>query len=125
MVFYRVLIACIVITIWNILVGAINLDVPLAYWLALFVGALLGPTISIRFMFKSYQYWELSKTSLIVLSQPLFALPLAYFFLGNLPEKHELIGGIIIMIGAIWLGLMQLRLGQPGELPGNVSLDEK
>lgn len=103
MVFYRVLFGAIVIAIWTFSTGKADFHVELSYWLITLLGALLGPTLSWVFTFRSYQYWELSRSSIVLTIQPLFVFPMAYVFLGQLPEENEILGGIIILIGAMWL----------------------
>jgi drug/metabolite transporter (DMT)-like permease len=51
-------------------------------------------------------YWELSRASIVVVVQPLFVIPLAYLVFGKFPGGMELIGGMVILIGAFWLALV-------------------
>jgi drug/metabolite transporter (DMT)-like permease len=117
MVFYRVIIAALIIAIWNLLTGSTDFHVKLSYWLVLLLGAFLGPTLSFHFMYRAYRYWDLSKVSVVIIAQPLIVLPLAYLFLGKLPAQNELIGGFVIMGGAVWLGLLHFLAGKRAELP--------
>jgi drug/metabolite transporter (DMT)-like permease len=117
MVFYRVVIAALIIAIWNLLTGSTDFHVKLSYWLVLLLGAFLGPTLSFHFMYRAYRYWDLSKVSVVIIAQPLIVLPLAYLFLGKLPAQNELIGGFVIMGGAVWLGLLHFLAGKRAELP--------
>lgn len=109
LVFYRVAIATLVIAVWTILTGKVNFNVKLSYWLVTFLGALFGPTLSFLFMFHSYRYWEFYRSSAVLTIQPLLVLPLAYLFLRKLPGQLELIGGLIIMAGALWLMLIHFK----------------
>ncbi|UCD36732.1 MAG: DMT family transporter [Fidelibacterota bacterium] len=115
MVFYRVVIAFVIIGTWNLLAGRADFDVELSYWLVLLLGALLGPTLSFHLMYRAYRYWELSRASTVIIAQPLIVLPLAYVFLGTLPAEREMIGGFIIMAGAAWLGLIHFSAGRKAE----------
>jgi drug/metabolite transporter (DMT)-like permease len=101
MVFYRVIIAAMIIALWNLLT----------------LGAFLGPTLSFYLMYRAYRYWDLSKASVVIIAQPLFVLPMAYLFLGRLPAQKELWGGLVIMIGALWLGGIHFLAGKRAELP--------
>jgi len=109
LVFYRVGIAAIIIAFWTFLSGKADFDVKLSYWLVLFLGAFLGPCVSFLFTFRSYRYWELSRSSIVLTAQPLFVLPLAYIFLHKIPAGKELLGGLIILIGAFWLAWIHLK----------------
>lgn len=109
MVAYRVGIAFLFILAWATVSNSINFHVPLRYWLVTMLGAFLGPCASFLFTFRSYRYWELSKSSILLTLQPIFVLPMAYIFLHTLPEKREIIGGVIILSGAFYLALIQAR----------------
>ncbi|UCH62085.1 MAG: DMT family transporter [Fidelibacterota bacterium] len=117
MVFYRVVIAFLVIAIWNLISGQMDFSASLSHWLVLLLGAFLGPCASFHLMYRSYRHWDLSRSSLVVIAQPLLVLPLAYIFLGQLPVERELLGGVVIMAGAVWLGIIHLTAGKKAELP--------
>jgi len=103
LVFYRVGIAFVVIALWTFFTGKASFNVTPSYWLITFLGALLGPCVSFLFTFRSYRYWELSRSSIVLTAQPLFVLPLAYIFFHKIPAGKELLGGLIILGGAFWL----------------------
>ncbi len=103
-VFYRSIIAFFVILAWGLIRGGMDFNAPARFWMITALGALLGPCISHIFYYKSFSYWELSRSSLVSNVQPLFVLPLAYIFLREFPEKMQLIGGIIILAGILRLG---------------------
>lgn len=107
MVTYRVGIAALLLGIWAVLSGRMDFKVDLKYWLVTLLGAFLGPCVSFLFTFRAYYYWELSKSSILLTLQPLLVLPMAYIFLGTLPDIKELLGGLIILIGAAWLAFLQ------------------
>ncbi|MBD3288247.1 EamA family transporter [candidate division KSB1 bacterium] len=109
LVFYRVMIAMLVIAAWTIVTGKINFDVKLSYWLVTLLGALFGPTLSFIFFFHSYQHWDFYRSSMVITIQPVLVLPWAYLFLGEFPNALELIGGSIIMLGAFWLMWIHFR----------------
>ena len=109
MVAYRVGIAAVFVFVWDILSGKVELSVPFKYWFVTMLGAFLGPCASFLFTFRSYRYWELSKASILLTLQPVFVLPLSYCFLGILPDKKEIIGGAVILFGAVWLALIQAK----------------
>jgi drug/metabolite transporter (DMT)-like permease len=117
MVFYRVFIAALIIGTWNLLTGRADFDVPTSHWLVLALGALLGPTLSFHLMYRSYRYWDLSRSSMVLITQPLFVLPLAYVFLDLFPARRELLGGGLIFLGALWLAWIHFSAGKRAELP--------
>jgi drug/metabolite transporter (DMT)-like permease len=103
LVAYRVGIGAVLIAIWLFATGTANFTVEARYWYVTLLGAFLGPCASFLLTFRSYQYWALSQSTIILTAQPLLVLPLAYAFLGTLPTTRELTGGCIILAGAFWL----------------------
>lgn len=102
LVFYRVGIGAIVIMFWTFLSGKADFNVEPSYWYVTLLGAFLGPCVSFLLTFRSYRYWELSRSSIVRTIQPIFVVPLAYIVFGKLPVMRELIGGSIILIGAFY-----------------------
>jgi drug/metabolite transporter (DMT)-like permease len=109
-VFYRSLIAFFVIIGWGLIRGGLDFNAPPRYWIVTALGAFLGPCLSHIFYYKSFSYWELSKSSLISNIQPLFVIPMAYLFLREFPGEMQLLGGFIILTGIFWLGWIHRNL---------------
>jgi drug/metabolite transporter (DMT)-like permease len=103
LVFYRVGIAALFIVCWTFLTGKAQFNVRFPFWGATLLGAFLGPCASFLLTFRSYKYWELSRSSIVLTSQPLIVLPMAYLAFGKIPSGMQLIGGLVILIGAFWL----------------------
>lgn len=103
LVFYRVSIAAVCICVWNLTTGKAHFEVHTCFWAITLLGAFLGPSVSFLFTFRSYKYWGLSRSSIVLTAQPLLVLPMAYVALGSIPSGTQLIGGFIIMLGALWL----------------------
>ena len=101
LVFYRISIATGAIALWTIRSGGVNFNVESRYWAVTLLGALLGPCLSFLCTFNSYRYWELARSTIVLMLQPLFALVLAIVFLQQFPTLQELMGGIIILVGSI------------------------
>jgi drug/metabolite transporter (DMT)-like permease len=108
LVVYRVGIGAVVIMLWSLVTGKIDFHVEASYWYVTLLGALLGPCASFLLTFRSYRYWELSRSSMVKTAEPLFVLPLAYVVFGKLPIGKELLGGCVILIGAFWLAWIHL-----------------
>ena len=108
-VFHRLGSAAVFIILWTLIVGKMDLDVPLRFWGVTLLGALLGPCLAHVMTFRSYKHWELSRSGMVLAAQPLFVLPMAYGILGRFPAGRELIGGAVILLGAFWLAGMQWK----------------
>ncbi|MBN1348976.1 DMT family transporter [candidate division KSB1 bacterium] len=107
--FYRALTGIFIVSIWLLLTDSANFDVPASYWGVTILGAFLGPCLSLILIYRSYTYWELSRSSAILTIEPLMVIPQAYVLLGKFPATQELIGGSIILFGAVWLTLLHQR----------------
>lgn len=103
MVVYRTTVGAVLIGLWLWVSGTANFEVNLGYWIIVLLGAFLGPCAGYLMTFHSYRYWSLSQSSIVLTIQPLWVLPMAYCFLGSLPLKSEIIGGTIILSGALLL----------------------
>ena len=108
LVVYRVGIGAVVIMLWALLTGKIDFHVEASYWYVTLLGAFLGPCASFLLTFRSYRYWDLSRSSMVRTVQPIFVLPLAYVVFGKLPAGKELLGGCVILVGAFWLAWIHL-----------------
>ncbi|OPX17633.1 hypothetical protein BXT86_05435 [candidate division WOR-3 bacterium 4484_100] len=109
LVFYRVGIAALFIIIWTLIRRKFDINVGTSYWLITLLGAFLGPCASFLLTFRSYRYWDLSCSSIVLTAQPLIVLPMAALVFGNIPAGRELLGGLLILAGAFWLALSQHR----------------
>ncbi|MFW6158171.1 MAG: DMT family transporter [Planctomycetota bacterium] len=101
--FYRLALAAVVIAPWTLWTSASAADVAADSWVVLFVGAVCGPCIGMSLVFNSYRYWELSKTSMVVMLQPLIVLPIAAFMPQSTLTRVQLLGGMIILVGGLWV----------------------
>lgn len=102
LVFYRVGIGALIIALWTFVTGKVDFNVAASYWLVTFLGAFLGPCLSFLLTFRSYRHWDLSRSTIVRTAEPLFVLPLAYLFLKKFPTENELLGGCMILAGALW-----------------------
>ena len=111
LVFYRVGLAALVIAMWAGVTGKLSLGISTPHLLVTMLGAFLGPCASFLLTFRSYRYWELSRSSVVLTAQPLLVLPMAYLAFGRIPSGLELMGGFVILGGAfslIWLHRAQI-----------------
>ena len=78
LVFYRNGMAAVGIAAWIVPAGRFDLSlVHLDTWIMVLGGAILGPWAGVMLFFASLRYWELSRSSLVQIAQPLFVLPMA------------------------------------------------
>ena len=76
------------------------------------IAAILDPVLAILLMYKAYQYIEASRGTIIQSMKGLMIIPVAFFYFGTLPLPHQIVGGVIAMIGVVIIGLGQHALDQ-------------
>ena len=104
LVFYRAAIASVLLAVWTFGFAEPNFRVGTEVWAATLLGALLGPCIGYHLVFRSYRHWGVSRSAMLMTLQPLFAMPLALLFLEQQSMTgQQLVGGLTIMTGAMWL----------------------
>lgn len=111
LVFYRVSLAALVIALWAVISGKLHFEISAPHLAVTLLGAFLGPCASFLLTFRSYRYWELSRSSIVLTAQPLFVLPMAFLTFGKIPTGLELLGGFVILGGAfslVWLHRAQI-----------------
>ena len=111
--FYRLVCASVALGIGLLLSGAADFARAMpGHWGALLLGAVLAPCAGVVCMVQSYRYWELSRSTLVYMLQPLLVLPAACLALGMYPTRQQVIGGLIILAGGLWLVWIHGRRSQ-------------
>jgi drug/metabolite transporter (DMT)-like permease len=96
----RSLLLAVVMGILFVLQGEGGLfDISASIWRDLVLGSLLETMIVIIFAYQALKMIEATKTSLIIGSKGVWALILAWIFLGVFPSGFQLAGGIITLLG--------------------------
>ncbi|MFQ5905632.1 MAG: DMT family transporter [bacterium] len=62
-------------------------------------GAFLGPFLGMGFFYYSLTFIDVSKVAVLRSTTPLFVALFAFLLLGILPEAHQMLGGLIVIIG--------------------------
>jgi drug/metabolite transporter (DMT)-like permease len=107
---YRTGVAGTLFILWCVFMGGFDLTVAQPrHWYAIFLGALLGPCLSVTLLYASYRYWDLSRTAMVLTLQPLAVMPMAYILFQTFPGGWKLVGGLLIMVGALWLVVIKDR----------------
>ncbi len=77
-------------------------DLPFHIWRDLSIGSLLETLIVIVLAYQALKLIEATKTSLIISTKGVWALLLAWIFLGVFPTGVQLAGGLLTLVG-VWL----------------------
>ena len=105
-VFYRNAIGALIIGVWVFMTRMINIQIEGGfYWMIALVGSLFGEALSFTFLFKYFSYWDFSRTSVIRTAEPLLVLLWGYLVFHSLPGSTELLGGLLILCGAVLFSL--------------------
>jgi len=108
--FYRVGVAAAGVTIYALAVGKLDFSqAHVSHWWVTLLGSFLGPFLSYVLMFKSYEYWAMSRSAIVWTLQPLVVLPLAYGVFGTIPTSAKLWGGLVMVVAAVWLAALHRR----------------
>lgn len=111
--FYRVGVAAIAVTLWAVLVRKMDFStVEPRHWIVTLIGSLIGPFLSYLLMFRSYDYWAISRSAIVWTIQPLVVMPMAYIVFGNIPTGSKLLGGLVTLLGAFWLAWLHQRAAE-------------
>ena len=87
----------------------ISLDISMKSWVLLSLGAFLEVFITIVFAYKSLQYIEAFKTSIIISTKGIFALLSAWIFLSLTPLHIEILGGFISILGVVLVSIQRKK----------------
>jgi drug/metabolite transporter (DMT)-like permease len=101
--FYRLLIAAIGGILIALFSGQVNLDLSLSVWYAIILSGVLPAFLGFLFYYKGLSMIKASKTATITSFTPLFAIVYAFLLLGEVITLVQIIGGILIIIGAVFL----------------------
>jgi len=109
LLFYRNFLGALIIAAWVIPLGRLDFHVDSVYYGTLLFGCLVGPFAGMMMFFNSYRHWDLTRTSIVHTGEPLLVLVWAYLFMDMFPRGNELLGGALILLGALWLAILHLK----------------
>ena len=83
---------------WMILSGT-SFALPANSITTITIAAILDPVLAILLVYKAFQYIEASRGTIIQSLKGLIIIPVAWLYFGTLPLMHQIIGGLISMVG--------------------------
>lgn len=86
-----------------------SLNIPFIAWVLLSLGSFLEVFITIVFAYKSLQYIQAFKTSIIISTKGVFALLSSWIFLNLIPLNLEILGGLISLLGVILVSVQKKK----------------
>lgn len=94
-----------------------SFTIPVSALKNIAIGSILGPFLAIVAVYYSYTYIEASRSAIVQSLKGIFVLVGAYLFFHTFPAKHQLIGGILTVIGILIMAFAQA--GILGKKPRN------
>jgi drug/metabolite transporter (DMT)-like permease len=74
----------------------------------IFIGSILGPFLTVVAGYQAYKYLEVSRVSILGSTKGIFVLIGAYIYLNKFPEIYQIIGGVVSIIGVVFISLGKL-----------------
>jgi len=84
-----------------------SLIIPVSALKNIAVGAVLGPFLAVLTVYYSFHYIEASRSSVVQSLKGIFVLIGAYLVFKTFPQPHQLIGGLITVVGVMVMTLAQ------------------
>lgn len=84
--------------------------IPLSALRNITIGAALGPSLAIITIYYSFRYMEASRSSVVQTLKGIFVLIGAYLFFGTLPQRHQLAGGLLTVVGVLIMTLAKAHV---------------
>ena len=84
--------------------------IPLSALRNITIGAALGPSLAIITIYYSFRYMEASRSSVVQTLKGIFVLIGAYLFFGTLPQRHQLVGGLLTVVGVLIMTLAKAHM---------------
>lgn len=84
--------------------------VPSSALINMAIGSFLGPFMGILTIYYSFQFIEASRSSIVQSLKGIVVLIGAYLYFGTLPLPHQLLGGLLTVIGVLVMSLAQARI---------------
>lgn len=76
----------------------------------IFIGSLLGPFLTVIAGYLALQYIPLSRKAIIASTRGLFVLVGSYLYFDEFPETIALIGGMVTIIGVLFIAFGKMKL---------------
>lgn len=84
-----------------------SLIIPVSALKNIAAGAVLGPFLAVLTVYYSFHYIEASRSSVVQSLKGIFVLIGAYLVFKTFPQPHQLIGGLITVVGVMVMTLAQ------------------
>jgi drug/metabolite transporter (DMT)-like permease len=101
-------------TMWPLLSATIlmvffreSFIIPTAAFVNIAAGSFLGPFLGVLLIYYSFKFIEVSRSSIVQSLKGIIVLIGTLIYFGTLPEKHQLIFGLLSVLGVVIMTLAQ------------------
>ncbi|HIE14996.1 TPA: DMT family transporter [Candidatus Bathyarchaeota archaeon] len=101
----RTMLVALILFIYSIMLGRLNLQVPIEAFSWALLGAFTAPFLAVISYYEALKRIEISKAAAILSTQPFFTTLYASLFFSTFPSPFELLGGTIVTLGVMILAL--------------------
>ncbi len=102
-----------------------SFNIPASALQNIVIGALLGPFIAILALYYSFHYIEASRSSIVQSLKGIFVLVGAFLFFGTFPLPHQLVGGLITIVGVLVMTMARAGFINRYRLKSNIFAEGK
>ncbi|RKD86181.1 DMT family transporter [Mangrovibacterium diazotrophicum] len=85
-----------------------SFEIPFRAFVNIAIGATLGPFIALLLIYYSFHYIEVSKSSIVQSTKVVFVLVGSIIYFGTFPLLHQLVGGLLTLLGVILISAAKL-----------------
>ncbi|WP_159518423.1 DMT family transporter [Sunxiuqinia indica] len=93
-----------------------SLVIPVKALINIAIGATLGPFFAVMFIYYSFRYIEVSKSSVVQSLKGVCVLIASFLYFHTLPLPHQLAGGILSVVGVFIISVSKARLSKRGRI---------
>lgn len=90
-----------------------SFTIPVSALKNIAIGAILGPFLAVLTVYYSFHYIDAARSSVVQSLKGIFVLVGAFLFFNTIPLKHQLIGGLITVLGVLIMALAQAGIFRP------------
>ncbi len=87
-----------------------SLEIPFTALVNIAIGAFVGPFIALLLIYYSFHYIEVSKSSIVQSTKVVFVLIGSVLYFGTFPLVHQLVGGLLTLIGVLLISAAKLPM---------------
>ncbi|MFH0999279.1 MAG: DMT family transporter [Bacteroidota bacterium] len=106
-----------IFSILALILSGQSLGIPNKALWNIIIGSLLGPFLTSIAGYQALKYIEASRTSVLGSTKAIFVLIGAFIYFGIFPQTHQIWGGLISVLGILFISFGKLKFGERKKAP--------